>query len=105
MDHQLQIVGFTPAATRIINLVASDVGRPVGQIVSNLVGYDSLVDDVRGCASCRGVGSRRSRSGREYSLFARCHAVPRDSVSAANGTIFLTVNAPMAEAIRTTVPA
>ena len=57
MDHQLQIVGFTPAATRIINLVASDVGRPVGQIVSNLVGYDSLVDDVRGCASCRGVGS------------------------------------------------
>jgi two-component system CheB/CheR fusion protein len=33
--------------TQVINLILTDVGRPVGHIVSNLVGYDSLVADVR----------------------------------------------------------
>ena len=47
VDHQLRIQRFTPAVTQVINLILSDVGRPVGHIVSNLVGYDRLVDDVR----------------------------------------------------------
>ncbi len=47
VDHQLKIMRFTPTATRIINLIRSDVGRPVGHIVSNLQGYDSLVEDTR----------------------------------------------------------
>ena len=47
VDHQLRILRFTPAATRIINLILSDVGRPVGHIVSNLVGYDRLVADAQ----------------------------------------------------------
>ena len=47
VDHSLRILRFTPAATLIINLILSDVGRPVGHIVSNLVGYDSLVADAQ----------------------------------------------------------
>jgi len=47
VDHQLRILRFTPAVTQVINLILTDVGRPVGHVVSNLVGYDSLVDDVR----------------------------------------------------------
>lgn len=47
VDHQLRILRFTPAASRIINLIPSDVGRPVAHIVSNLVGYDGLVTDTR----------------------------------------------------------
>ena len=47
VDHQLNILRFTPAATRIINLILTDVGRPVRHIVSNLVGYDRLVADVQ----------------------------------------------------------
>jgi two-component system CheB/CheR fusion protein len=47
VDYQLCILRFTPAAARIINLIASDVGRPVGHVVSNLVGYDRLVEDTR----------------------------------------------------------
>ncbi|MGJ5817498.1 chemotaxis protein CheB [Paludibaculum fermentans] len=47
VDHQLRILRFTPAATRIINLILSDVGRPVSHIVSNLVGYDRLPLDVQ----------------------------------------------------------
>jgi len=45
VDHELRILRFTPTASQLINLIASDVGRPVGHIVSNLVGYTSLVTD------------------------------------------------------------
>ncbi len=48
VDHQLRILRFTPAATRIINMILSDVGRPVAHVVTNLVGYDRLVADAKG---------------------------------------------------------
>jgi two-component system CheB/CheR fusion protein len=47
VDHGLRILRFTPAATQIINLILSDVGRPVGHIASNLLDYDRLVADVQ----------------------------------------------------------
>ncbi|MBK9472176.1 MAG: PAS domain-containing protein [bacterium] len=47
VDHQLRILRFTPASTRIINLIQGDTGRPVGHLASNLVGYDRLVADVQ----------------------------------------------------------
>ncbi len=47
VDHQLRILRFTPSASQIINLIMSDVGRPVAHIVSNLVGYDRLVADTQ----------------------------------------------------------
>jgi two-component system CheB/CheR fusion protein len=47
VDHELHILRYTPAATRMINLIPSDVGRPVGHTVTNLVGYDSLVTDTQ----------------------------------------------------------
>ena len=47
VDHQLRIPRFTPAVTDVLNLIPSDVGRPVGHIVSNFVDYDRLLDDVQ----------------------------------------------------------
>lgn len=47
VDQQLRVLRFTPAATKIINLILSDVGRPVGHIVSNLAGYDRIVADAQ----------------------------------------------------------
>jgi len=47
VDMHLRILRFTPTVSAIINLILSDVGRPVGHIVSNLVGYDRLVADVQ----------------------------------------------------------
>ena len=47
VDHQLSIQRFTPAITQVINLIQSDVGRPVGDIVSNLTEYNNLVEDVQ----------------------------------------------------------
>ncbi len=47
VDHKLRILRFTPAASLISNLIKSDVGRPVGHIVSNLVDYDNMVADTQ----------------------------------------------------------
>jgi len=47
VDHDQRIQRFTPPATQIINLIPSDIGRPVGHLVSNLDGYPSLVQDIQ----------------------------------------------------------
>ena len=47
VDHQLRIQRFTPAITQVMNLIATDVGRPIGDIVANLKGYPDFVTDVR----------------------------------------------------------
>ncbi len=47
LDHQLRIQRFTPATTRVINLIPTDVGRPVSDIVPRLKDYDRLVEDAR----------------------------------------------------------
>jgi CheY-like chemotaxis protein len=47
VDHHQHILRFTPAASVIINLILSDVGRPLGHIVSNLVGYDRMVAGIQ----------------------------------------------------------
>jgi two-component system CheB/CheR fusion protein len=47
VDHNLNIMRFTPAVTPIINLILSDMGRPIGHIVSNILGYNSLVSDIQ----------------------------------------------------------
>jgi two-component system CheB/CheR fusion protein len=47
VDHGLRIMRFTPAASTFINLIQSDIGRPVGHIVSNLIGYSGMVADTQ----------------------------------------------------------
>jgi two-component system CheB/CheR fusion protein len=47
VDHRLCILRFTSDITRIINLIRTDVGRPIGHIVSNMTDYDYLVADVQ----------------------------------------------------------
>ncbi len=47
IGHGLQIKRFTPSITPMINLIPTDIGRSVGHLASNLVGYDRLVDDVQ----------------------------------------------------------
>jgi two-component system CheB/CheR fusion protein len=47
VDFQLHVLRFTPAASAITNLILSDVGRPVAHIVFNLVGYPSMVADIK----------------------------------------------------------
>ena len=47
VDLRLRILRFTPGASAIINLIPSDIGRPVGHLASNLPGYDGLAADTQ----------------------------------------------------------
>jgi len=47
VDHKLSILRFTPAIVNIINLICVDVGRFIGHIVSNLINYHTLVEDIK----------------------------------------------------------
>lgn len=46
VDNDLNIRRFTDEATKLINLIESDVGRPLSDIVSR-VNYPDLVDDIK----------------------------------------------------------
>ncbi len=46
VDHDLKIQRFTPTATQIINLISTDVGRPLSDIVSRFINYRTLENDV-----------------------------------------------------------
>lgn len=46
LGNDLTVKRFTPEATKLINLIASDVGRPLRHLVTNLA-YDDLIADAR----------------------------------------------------------
>ncbi|TAK02098.1 MAG: chemotaxis protein CheR [Candidatus Manganitrophaceae bacterium] len=45
LDSALRIKRFTPAVAKIIHLIPTDIGRPIGHITGNLV-YENLVRDI-----------------------------------------------------------
>jgi len=45
LDNQLRIKRFTPAVAKVINLISSDIGRPINHLTPDLV-YPHLVDDI-----------------------------------------------------------
>lgn len=46
LDNDLRIRRFTTEATAIINLIPSDIGRPLNHVANNLV-YNGLMEDIR----------------------------------------------------------
>ncbi len=44
LDEQLRIRRFTPRTTELLNLIESDLGRPVGHITQNFTGGDLAAD-------------------------------------------------------------
>ena len=47
VDRELKIQLFTTEVTQVINLILSDIGRPLAHVVSNFFEYDHLVADVQ----------------------------------------------------------
>ncbi|MEI6269098.1 MAG: chemotaxis protein CheB [Methylococcaceae bacterium] len=47
VDLNMRVVRFTSAASEIINLILSDIGRPVSHIAYNLQNYYRLVTDIQ----------------------------------------------------------
>src|SRR5215467_10117225 len=46
LDNELSIKRFTPEAKKVVNLIVSDIGRPLSDISSRLA-YDQLIEDTR----------------------------------------------------------
>ncbi len=44
LDNDLRIKGFTPSAVRLMNLIKTDIGRPISDIVLNLKDVDPVRD-------------------------------------------------------------
>ncbi|WP_239451238.1 chemotaxis protein CheB [Methanosarcina horonobensis] len=47
VDYGMRVMRFTPAVTNLVNLIPTDVGRPIRDIVPNIIGYDRLIEDIR----------------------------------------------------------
>jgi len=69
VDRELNVLRFTRDATKLINLIDADIGRPLTHISTNL-DYDSLLDDVhRAISEVKVVEANvRTREGRPYSI-------------------------------------
>ncbi len=85
VDNSLRIERFTPNTTRVINLVISDIGRPVGHIVSNLVDYDGLVTDTQDVLDSLVPKEMevQARDGRWYILRIRPYRTPDNAIEGA----------------------
>jgi two-component system, chemotaxis family, CheB/CheR fusion protein len=90
VDHHLCIQRFTPSVTQVINLILSDVGRPVGHIVSNLAGYDRLVEDVQEVLDTLVLKEVevKTRTGAWYSLRIRPYRTLENVIEGAVITFF-----------------
>lgn len=47
VDLQQIIQRYTPSACKIIKLIDRDIGRPLSDIITNLINYDNLSNDIR----------------------------------------------------------
>jgi len=47
VDHELKLLRFTPAVTKIVNLILSDLGRPINHITTNMIEYNNLKEDLQ----------------------------------------------------------
>jgi len=69
LDNNLRLRRFTTQASRVIQLLAGDVGRPLTDLASSLV-YPTLNDDAQEVLRTLGSVERRvpGREGREYAV-------------------------------------
>lgn len=82
VDRHLRLLRFTPSASVLINLIPGDVGRPLGHLVTNLMGYDRLGSDVQAVLDTL-IPSERdvlTTAGRWYSLRMQPYRTLSDEV-------------------------
>ncbi len=67
LDSEMKIKRFTTDITSVINLIASDIGRPLGHIVTNLEDVDLIADAGKALETLRWSEKEvRSRDGKYY---------------------------------------
>ncbi len=48
VDLRFNVMRYTPTATRIINLIPSDIGRPLEHLTTRLKSYTQLIEETKG---------------------------------------------------------
>jgi two-component system CheB/CheR fusion protein len=67
LDREMNIKRFTTDITSVINLIASDIGRPLGHIVTNLEDVDLVADAEKALETLRWSEKEvQSRDGKYY---------------------------------------
>jgi len=81
LDEQLRVRRFTPAARRLIPLVASDVGRPLANLVAPL-GYPDLLEAARHVLDTLTPSERevRTESGAWYTARINPYRTARNAI-------------------------
>ena len=74
LDNELRIKFFTPAMTRVLNLIPADMGRPLTHLSMDLIGCD-LAADARAVAQGR-VRRRTKRCGTPTAPPTSCASCP-----------------------------
>jgi two-component system CheB/CheR fusion protein len=69
LDHELKIRRFTTQATKIIQLIAGDIGRPITDLASDVL-YPELPTDARDVLEKLGISEKpvNSRDGRWFTV-------------------------------------
>ncbi|MDO9265210.1 MAG: CheR family methyltransferase, partial [Desulfosalsimonadaceae bacterium] len=91
VDNQLNVMRFTQEATRLINLIDADIGRPLTHISTNL-DYPLLLDDIKTAVGDIEVLERQviTKDGHRYSMRI---APFRDQKGRNEGAILTFINA------------
>ena len=90
LDNELRIKFFTPAMTRVLNLIAADMGRPLAHLSMDLIGCD-LTADARAVVEGGAVVEKEVRHADGSSYLMR--AVPyRTSMERADGVVITFVD-------------
>ena len=85
LDNELRIKFFTPAMTRVLNLIAADMGRPLTHLSMDLIGCD-LAADARAVARGASVVEKEVRHADGSSYLLR--VVPyRTQMERADGVV------------------
>ena len=70
LDDELRIKFFTPAMTRVLNLIPADIGRPLTHLSMNLIGCD-LAADARAVTQGAAVAEKEVQDADGSSYFVR----------------------------------
>ena len=75
LDDELRIKFFTPAMTRALNLIPTDMGRPLTHLSMDLIGCD-LAADARAVTQGASVAEKEVQHADGSSYFVRIHTLP-----------------------------
>lgn len=73
VDNEIRLRRFTPPATRIVNFIESDVGRPLRDLVTNLA-YEGMIADVE--AVIRNLTPRNTEVATREGVWFRMRVMP-----------------------------